>query len=191
MAMVGPLIDDVLRRVRDPQASATSRATVRDLFDRAQVLFVRWTGTLIRERSFVLTPERLLYDLDPADTLRILEVTRDSDAKRLYPVRWNQLFHQQGSLWWRTFTAGGPVVWAHVGTRHFAVFPAPTVALGNVTVTIRDQRRPTALTADSVDLDLDSDFHPALLDFVEALLLLRMREPALVQALPQTEAFVA
>jgi hypothetical protein len=187
----GPLIDDLLRRVRDPQGSAHPRATVRDLLDRSQILFVKWTGTLIRERAFTVTPLRALYDLDPTDTLRILEITRDSNAKRLYPLRWQQLFHQFGPLWWRNSIATGPYVWAHVGTRHFAVHPAPTVLGGSVAVTIRDQRRPAALTADTVELELDADFHPPLLDFVEALLLLRGRDAALVESLAQTEAYVA
>ncbi len=191
MAAAGFLVSDLLRRVRDPQGTAHPRATVLDFLDRAQILFVRSTLTLIRERSFVVTPQRQLYDLDPFDVLRILEVTRASNAKRLYPVRWSQLYHQLGPRWWRAELATGPFVWAHVGVHHVAFHPAPTVASGNITLTIRDQKRPTPLTAEDVEVELDSDYHPAMLDFVEALLLMRGRDVALKESLAQAEAFVA
>lgn len=191
MAAAGFLVSDLLRRVRDPQGTAHPRNTVRDLLDRAQILFVRSSVTLIRTRSFVVTPQRQLYDLDPTDVLRILEVTRASNSKRLYQVKWPQLFQQLGPLWWRNELATGPFVWANVGTRHVAFHPAPTVLAGNITLTIRDQKRPTPLTADDVELELDSDYHPPLLDFVEALLLMRGRDAALKESLPQAEAYVA
>jgi len=191
MALADQLVDDLLRRVRDQQGSTHPRATVRDLLDRAQVLYVRHTGTLIRERTFTATPTRALYPLDPTDTLRIVDIFVTDTQERLWPVHWQQLVHQFGQLWWRTQRATGPTTWANVGTTLFALWPAPTIAGGDIDLTIRDQRRPAALGDDTVEIELPAEYHPAMLDFCETVLLLRGRDAALAEALPAIEGQVA
>lgn len=189
MAVAGDLVSDLARRVRDPQNTAHTRATVRDILDRAQVLLVRYYGVLIRERVFTHTVSRCLYELDPADTLRILDIFLDTTEKRLFPVQWPQLFHQAGPLWWRTTVDGDPTTWAYVGTKHFVIWPAPFDTA--VDVIIREQHRPAALTADTVTIELPDEHVPALMDLAEALILLRGRDAALAEALPQVQALVA
>lgn len=183
MATAGQLVSEVLRRTRDEQASATSRATVRDLLDRSQVLLVRHYSAIIQQRTFTSTANQLVYDVDASAVLRIVDVYIAN--VRLSPVRWPSLFAQEGPLWWRRIATTRPRVWAHLGTRHFIMYPA---SIATFTVTIREVIRPIALSADSVDVELPSEFHPALLDLTEALVLLRRREPTLVSALEQVKA---
>ena len=178
MSACGTLADELLRRVRDPQATAHPRTIVRNLLDRAQVLFIRATGTVIIERDITITQDRLVYDLDPQTTLRILDcffVTR-----RLWPIRWGQQTGQGGPVWWRASSAGGPRVWSPLGTTHFIIYPAPTAS---VTLTLRVQLRPDTLSADDVEMQIPTEFFPRLLDFVEAMLLLRQRDPALPECM--------
>lgn len=183
-------IDQLLRRVRDPQGSAHLRDTVRNLLDRAQVLYVRKTMSLIQQRNVAATAERCLYELDPLASLRILDIFVAASQKRLWPVRWSNMFHQFGPAWWREATATGvPQVWAPVGTVHYIVWPPPTI--GPVTLTIREQRRPTPLGNETIELELPDENIPELLDFVEAVLVLRGRDAALPAAMTQVEAQTA
>ena len=187
MPAAGQLVADLQRRVRDPSGVAHPTALVLDLLDRAQLLFVRAKGVLVRTRAFTATQFRLLYDLDPNDTLRILDITTASSGKRLFVIQWQQLVQQAGPLWWRKFDAAGPTTWAHVGTRMFALFPGPSGASG-IALTIRDQRRPLTLMAPTVAVELPDEYIPEMLDFMEAVLLLRGREAALQAAMTQVEA---
>ena len=187
MPTAGQLVSDLQRRVRDPSGTAHPTSVVLDLLDRAQLLFVRAKGVLVRTRSFTATQFRLLYDLDPNDTLRILDISSNLTGKRLLPVQWDQLVFQAGPTWWRTFDDNGPTTWAPVGTRLFALFPGANLSAG-VTLTIRDQRRPVALTATQSLVELPDEYLPLLLDFMEALLLLRGRDAALTASLADVES---
>lgn len=185
MSACGELVDELLRRVRDPQGTAHPRWIVRDLLDRAQVLYVRQTGILIQERDQQLFAHQLVYTIDPQQTLRILDLYYIT--RRLWPIRWPQMVAQRGQTWWRGSSAAGPRVWAPLGTTHFVVYPAPT---SNMTISVREQYRPAALTSDTVDMQIPNEFFPRILDLVETLLLLRQRDPALPEAMKRLDPFV-
>lgn len=177
MSACGELVDEVLRRVRDPQGTANPRATVRNLLDRAQVLFVRATTTLIIETPVTAFADQLLYTIDPQQVLRILDIFNAD--RRLWPVRWPQMFNQLGPLWWRQVSTSGPTVWCPLSTIHYAIYPGFEA---DDTLTLRVQQRPATLDTDDVPMDIPNEFYPRVVDFTEALVLLRQRDPVLAAA---------
>lgn len=181
MTACGELVSELLTRVRDPQGTATPRAVVRDLLQRAQILFVRSTGTLIREYTLSITPERLVYDYDAQTGLGVLDLFLAN--KRLWPVRWPQMYAQRGASWWRGVSDAGPRVWAPLGTTHLLIYPAVSEDTGALNVTVRDQQRPADLGDDTVEMELPDQYFPRLLDFVEVSLYVRQRDPALDDAM--------
>ena len=192
MASAGFLIDDVLRRVRDPQGTATSRAQVLDLLDRCQVLIVRQTGIRMRDRSTTTVDSKLIYKVDTRDfwdrpnILRIADIYNADTNKRLSKCRWTQLVQAGGTQWWRVTSSLGPTTWAPLGTNYYFLYPASDSNLVNLT--IREQQAPTTLDAESVELDLPLEHIPALLDLVEALVLFHMRGDSLTSAVDLLEA---
>lgn len=155
------------------------------MLDRAQVLFVRASGILVVDVTLSATPERLVYDIDPAQYLRALDFF--SATRRLWPVTWPQLQAQRSPLWWRTNSDTGPRVWAPLGTTHYVLYPAVSVATGAVAITMRAQKRPAALSTDEVAMEIPDEFFPVVLDFAEAVILMRQRDPALPDALARIE----
>jgi len=185
MATAGVLIDDILRRVRDPQGAATSRAQVLDLLDRCQIVVVRQTGTLIRDRTVTFPSAKLIHKIDTAAVLRIVDIYNASTDKRLSRMRWSALV-QVNTRWWRETNTAGPTSWAPLGSNYFLIYPG--LGLVSFQYTLREQLRPAELTAEEVELELPTEHHHILVDLVEALVLLRSREDSLKEALDLLEA---
>lgn len=191
MPQAGPLVSELLTRLRDPQGTQHPRTLVRDLLDRCQVLLARKAGFLIRERDFPLQPQQLIYPIDPTATLRVVDFFRPEVSldftiayRRLSQVRWPMLQHE-GRGWWRAATSTGPDLWAPFGANYVLLYPGTT--LEAVTLKIREQRRPAALDDDSVELEIPDDAIPELLLLVEALLQLRGRDPGVAQTIAQLQ----
>lgn len=178
MALAGDLIDDILLRVRDTNASGTSRSDVLDLIDRCQVLVARETGALIQERTVTGKADTLIYEVDTNVTLRIIDVFVGD--KRLSAIRWPG-FALIDRGWWRDTHEDGPDSWAPIGTNYFLIHPGFD-AVGT-DLTVREQRRPTFLSSENLEIEIPSEHQPRLLDLVEALLYLRHRDTALASVL--------
>jgi hypothetical protein len=175
MATAGDIIDEVLVRARDTTSGdATTRAQVLDLVDRVQLIVVRATGSLINDRNLSAVAEQALYDLDPDDTLRVVDVF-DNNARRFSPSRWSK-FIQTRIDWWRhqETTTAHFQVWAQAGVSKLILWPPDTTA--TPTLVVREQQMPTRLAVEGTALDLPEQYHDTVRNIVEALILLRMRD---------------
>ena len=169
-ALLSTAISDILARVRDPSATAHSRALVRELLSEAQRLVNGGLRSVIDSASLTTSAGRQVYAIEAAlgSALRITGV-RDA-GRDLVPVDWRCLDMARRD-WWRR-VAPQHQVFSLVGRDLLLLHPAKDA---DSTVTVFYVKKTAAFTAETDRTELPDGGDPALLDLVEALLLLRGR----------------
>lgn len=174
---IGTLVDEVLRRTRDPQGLGTPRESVRLLVDHAARLVNMMAAARVVEREFVLEPLRTLYDLDE------VVHTLGTPVARLMAIRVDGVDLVRGDwrdtarldrLWLRRH---GPMphTWAPVGGNLFMVYPAPPAVQMMAVLTL--VVLPPLSTSDDADVDMPEELRGRILDLAEAFVFMRRRQP--------------
>lgn len=172
---VGPLVDTVLRRVRDVQGSAHPRALVRWLLSMAQQLVNARFDNALDTATFTTEPQRQIYPLAAGFPTSVRVIAVRQDGRDLGAVPWADLI-QLDRRWHRR---AGPRLetWSPIGRDLLVLHPAlATAATVDVVVT----KLTTSLTIDSDTLEVPDQLIPPMLDLVEAIVLTKGRlfEPA-------------
>lgn len=171
---VGPLVDEVLLRLRDTSAVGTSRAIAR----RALAYAVGYTALAYNDTlvTFTLTTERerLLYDLSETSD-RIVRVVRVTDTNG-HEVPLSQTVVIDGLFDPHWFRAQGDQFthFAQLGKRLLVLWPAVDRA---ESVTLHCKAFPTIFTADTETVGIEDDLVPQALALAETLLLVRAHRP--------------
>lgn len=173
--LAGPLVDTVLRRVRDPQGSAHPRDMVRWFLSLAQQVANAGLRSVFVTTSFTTTPFQQVYTLNGLfpNAVRI-EAIREGD-RNLARVGWPEL--AQVDRRWSRRTGQRFEVWAPIGRDLFVIHPAQPAA---ATVTVVADKLTNSLSADTTVVELTVGDLPVVADLTEAVLDLRARlfEPA-------------
>lgn len=166
----GPLVDTVLRRVRDPQGSAHSRSLVRWLLSLAQQIANGGLRSVLSTVSFTTAPLQQIYSMTALvpSAIRIVAV-REGD-RNLAPVAWGEL--SQVDRHWSRRVGDRYEVWAPIGRDLFVLHPAQP---SSATVVLVVAKLTNSLTVDTSVVELPDDAQPVMLDLTEALLNLKNR----------------
>jgi hypothetical protein len=175
------LIDSIARRVRDDANTAHSRAFVRDLLDRTQVIVNAKQEAITATRVVTNTANKALYTLE-SDLQGLIDVqTIRLGGVRLDEITpWRNLFKLSAS--WLADRAPQPRGWARIGRSLVVVYPAPQV---DIELEFQGSAITIPLTADSVPLQLEREDEDMVRDLVTALLLFRQRDLDMLQPLMQ------
>lgn len=167
----GDLIDIIAKRVRDTSNTAHTRAFVRDLLDRAQVLLNGRTQSVLQTTNLATTAYQVLYSVE-TDLTTTIEVTGVRDQNRpLDRAEWRTL--RRLSPTWRVDASEDPTQWAPIGRSLFLLSPAPT---DGRTVEVIGTKITDALSLDTTVLELEAEKEDMLMDMVTAMLLARQRD---------------
>lgn len=185
---IQPLIDELGRRTRDPQFTATSREDVRTLLSQAQQFVAIVTQSVIREEVFNLEPQRAIYEID-AISNEFLSNRDDPEGKqeiaKIVGVRWEDLdlnfspweaiAKAYGPNWLREFKRR-PRGWGLIGKNLLLIHPAPLNESVPVTLTYVPVTKGWTNEREVDVLELGSDYLPQLMDVAEGLIYLKRRK---------------
>lgn len=171
---VGPLVDEVLLRLRDTSAVGTSRAIARRALAHAcGYTALAYSDTIV---NFTLTTERerVMYDLSETSD-RIVRVVRVTDTNG-HEVQMSQAGVIEGLFDPHWFRAQGDQFehFAQIGKRLLVLWPAVDRA---ESVTLHCKAFPAIFTADTATVGIEDDLVPAALALAETLLLVRAHRP--------------
>lgn len=174
--VLGPLVDEVLRRARDVGAQGTSREQVRRFLAHAEGLVAIGLHAHIETFTFINTPTRLVYDLAGISP-RIGDVlTVRVDGRYLTKTAFKD-FAAQSVSWFRDV---GPefLAWAPLARDLLVLWPGGNGRLS--TITVKATAMPlvpdeTYIGSDLDTLTVDARWTSYVLDWVEVLMLLRSR----------------
>lgn len=193
---VGPAVDTILQRVRDPAGLAHPRAFVRGLLTHAQRLVNLASPGALEEALLPTQPFRCIYDfvgltqsgvaVDPTQVARV-EAVRLDESSDLPLVGWETL--AQVDRRWPRKVAGYPRVWSRCGRDLVIIWPArPTPS----SVILVYTKLTAVLAADADVFELRADRLPCVLALTEALLLLRLRRfDAVPEAITRFQSVLA
>lgn len=165
------VVDELLRRVRDTQGSAHSRAAVLRLVSDLQRLLNFKTQAVTDTATLSTTPRRLLYDLpsEAASAGPVLEVTSGS-----LPLAETSLEALAGiSPGWFREIGSAFEAWAQPGRTLLVLYPALTAASS---VTVRYVKLLNDLTSEGQTLELPDQRLHELHMLGEAVLSASMRK---------------
>lgn len=168
---VGPIVDQILQRVRDPEGVIASRDFVRSRISDAQRLLNARFGWVLDETPLVTEPWRLFYPVVPllTEAQRVWYVSQG--GQDLTYVPWKTLTHMEQS-WPRAF---GPryEIWSRIGYDTIVVWPATSRA---ESLAVKSSRITTLLDSDDDDFDVRDDVVPMITDLATALVTLKIRQ---------------
>lgn len=166
------LIDSIARRVRDPNNTAHSRALVRDLLDRVQVLINAQEEFIITEQLLVTTPGKAIYSVQETfgDVVQVKDI--DVGVTSLNFIRsWRDLWKLSPT--WLTDRASTPKGWTRIGRTLLVLYPAPS---REIALTVTSVKRTTELVSEDSVLDFESQDADLVREAVFALLLWRQKD---------------
>lgn len=168
---VGTLIDSIGRRVRDANNTAHSRAFVRDIIDRSQVLINAKQEYVFTETIYTATKGKTLYSVeeDLGSSTKVVEVSIGD--RELDKVGWRNLHRLSPT--WLTDESDTPLAWAPIGRSLVAVYPAPDYDLP---ITFTASKRTTPLTDDTIQMELRDEDSDIVRELATAILLIRQRD---------------
>ena len=168
----GTLITSISRRVRDENNTAHSRAFIRDLLDRLQVIFNAEQEAITATRVVTNTKNKALYSVE-SDLQGIIELqtVRLGELRLDEITPWRNLYKLSPT--WLTDTAPQPEGWAKIGRSLVAIYPAPQ---SDIELKFQGSAITIPLTSDSVPLQLELEDEDIVRELVTALLLLRQRD---------------
>lgn len=169
--VTGELVDQVLNRVRDPNAMGTSREFVRLILTHLQRLLncrfasVVGTETLTTNASqnFYQVPQTVL-----SNGMRLIGIREGS--RDLGKVPWQQFFYLNTS--WHQQIGTSFYQWSMIGRDFLIIYPAKNAASS---VTLVYAKLTALLTDDGVVIELPDDEIPLLIDLCEAVVYLKQR----------------
>lgn len=175
--LVGPILDVLSERVRDPQCTATSRDQMRLILSWAQRLVNAKNETIIETATVTTNPQRILYTFEAhlPNAIRIKSIRQDDrDLPRV------ELRALKGvdTKWFRQVGAHFDE-WCMVGRDAFIVVP---VVDKQVDLSVRYVKLLDALTSDAQELELRVDEVSEMLILAEIFVNLRRRNMPLVTA---------
>lgn len=174
---VGPLVDELLRRIRDVGAQGTSRALVRRFLAHAEGLVAIAFDAHIETFTLTTTPERCVYaNSELTGGSRIGKLLTFRESNRDIPPSPLEAFAAHSLSWFRQI-GPRPEAWTALGKDLFVLWPAGSTAR---TVEVRAVAAPLApddtyTGSDSDTTTLDTRWTPQILDLAELFLLLRVR----------------
>lgn len=170
---VGPVVDQILLRLRDPEGVIASRNFVRTRISDAQRLLNARFGWVLDSTTLITEPYRLFYPIVPLlpEAQRVWYVRHG--GRNLGYVPWRTLTHMQRG-WPRTLGAR-PEIWSRIGFDLLVVWPGVTTAQ---TLTIDSSKITTLLDSDGDDFEVRDDVVPMIVDMATALVTLKMRQLA-------------
>lgn len=167
----GTLIDSIARRVRDPNNTAHSRAFVRDILDRMQVIVNAQKEYILTDTTINATPGKAIYSVETDLGSSITVTTVTIDGRELDQQTWTNLHRLNRN--WLTAKSGKPFAWAPIGRSLVAIYPAPD---HEAEITFTASKRTTPLNADEIPLELRREDEDIVRDLTTAILLLRQRD---------------
>jgi len=169
----GPLVDQVLERIRDPQGSITSRDFVRARISDAQrMLNAKYAWTL-DSATLVTEPKRIFYPLTnllpEASRVRFIQ----QGDRNLVMAPWSTWFGMRRG--WQRVVGPAFVQWSPVGRDMIVLWPS---MLTSESLTVLAARLTDALDADDDEMEAPDDALAAVVDLATALALLKARDLA-------------
>jgi hypothetical protein len=171
MADSSALIDELSRRLRDPNNTRHSRALVNTVLTQCQRVVNLHFADVVVSASFTPTSGRTLYRTSEiaANVARIAAVRQED--RDLHEVPWPSLVHSD-ARWYRRI---GPrhELFARIGGSLFALYPAVAVPAA---VSIDYVSVPADLADTTGDVVIDTELLPLLLDLGELVLTAKNRD---------------
>jgi hypothetical protein len=166
----GVLTDTLLRRVRDTQGLAHSRAFTRSILTHAQRLVNAQQRLVLTEETLATVPRRLLYPIAALLPLSLrVEYVRE-DGRDIPPTTLTTLATTRPG--WSRQVGDFFQAWAPVGRDLLVVWPSKTIASS---VTVVSTKLTTDLATEGTLTEVPDEALPAVLDVAELLLLLKSR----------------
>lgn len=171
MATAGDLADEVARRVRDPDNTATTRDLLLRILTQAQRLVNAQTRALLAEAEFTIDSDNSILDIATMLPLAVrVETLREGTRDITKCASWKEI--AEVDRFWLKRTGGRIEMWCHFSPSKVIVYPRP---VETTTVRAVCTRYTNALTLDTDEIELADNLHPAILNLAEQLLLMRMR----------------
>ncbi len=174
--LVGPLVDELSRRIRDTGNTGTSREVIRRLLAHAENL-LGVAGAHVE--TFTLTTKRrqLVHNTaDISDGGRLGKIlTAQVDGRDIPPAHFMD-YATMSPTWFRDM-GPQPIAWTQLGRDYFLHYPGnPEVLTFSLIATAAPQAPDeTYVGSDASFTTLDIRWSPILLDLTEVFLLLRLR----------------
>lgn len=169
--LAGPLVSEILLRVRDPDAKLTSRDFVRARLSDAQRLVNARFAFLYDETTLVTEPLRLFYPLTALLPAATRPVFVTEGERNLVPIPWRSFWHL--SRGWPRTVRNAFQLWSLIGRDLLVVWPAQRTS---VNLTVKSAKLTTALDSDNDPLELADEVLPMVVDLATVLTLLKARE---------------
>lgn len=168
---VGPIVDQILQRVRDPEGVIASRDFVRSRISDAQRLLNARFGWVLDINPLVTEPLRLFYPvaLLLPEALRVWYVRQG--GRNLAYVPWSTLTHMEQG--WPRALGSRYEIWSRIGFDTIVVWPAMSRA---ETLTVESSRITALLDSDDDDFEIHDDVVPMVVDLATSLVTLKMRQ---------------
>lgn len=167
----GPIIDQVLQRVRDPEGVIASRDFVRSRISDAQRLLNARFGWVLDANPLVTEPLRLFYPV----ALLLPEAQRvwyvRQGGRNLAYVPWSTLTHMEQG--WPRALGSRYEIWSRIGFDTIVVWPAMSRV---ETLTVESSRITALLDSDDDDFEIHDDVVPMVVDLATSLVTLKMRQ---------------
>ncbi len=184
---VGPLVDQILRRIRDVSGTAHTRDLVRRFLNYSEGFIGIAEQANLENFSFTTDPLRLVYnckDVDATGRIFSIRSIKDENGKDLIECPFGMLGGAK-SNWFRDI---GPeyLTWSPIGRDLFVLYPSRQAAQTMTVVALTHV--PYPYPNDAAVTTLQDHRFAETLDLAEALMLLRLRrldllKPALQRVL--------
>jgi len=170
--VTGQLVDQLLHRVRDPDALGTSRDFCRLILTHVQRILNCKLGYVVETVALATVPNQQIYKVsDPAQATRAMRLVGVQEGTRdLKKVKWEEFFYLERK--WSRAIGNRFDLWSMIGRDLLVIWPAKTTA---DSVNLVYARLTDVLTDDTVAIELPDDAVPLLLDVSEAMVCLKKR----------------
>jgi len=180
MSAIGPIIDTLLRRVRDPHAIGTSRTFARTALSHAQRVYNTRMGFVLATETFTTYARRLVYSVTENLPLsaRILSVRNNAGVDLDYEARWRELSAYSES-WFRT-TSTQHKVYSLIGRDLLILYPGKTA---DSTVSVLSTKLTTHFANDASVVEIPDANIDKVIDIAEFIVTLRNRNLTTARAI--------
>lgn len=167
----GPIVNQILQRVRDPEGVIASRDFVRARLSDSQRLLNARFGWVLDTNLLVTEPWRLFYPIVPLlpEAQRVWYVKQG--GRSLTYVPWSTMTHMERG--WPRALGSRYEIWSRVGYDLIVVWPAISLS---ETLTISSSKITALLDSDDDDFDVRDDTIPMIADLATAFVTLKMRQ---------------
>lgn len=169
--IVGPLVTDILKNIRDEAGSGSSRTFVRNILSHAQRLVNFLIEDVVKTATLTLEPKRLAYPASQliSDYLKPLSITHNGNDLARGSLGSLSVFD---SYWPRAIDSP-PSMFIPIGLDVLLIYPAGEL---ETTVTVTYVADTQNIAGDGSEMDVSDHAVPLVKDVATALLLLRQRD---------------